>query len=79
MLLRAKHCTALKKIHWLHWHLALGVKVQKFKTVFWNFSTNEADLELVEVPVVVENKPLPLVLAAEVQLVRPFWLVVFRF
>ena len=39
----------------------------------------EAKLELVEVPVVVENESLPLVLATEVQIVRPLWLVVLRF
>ena len=39
----------------------------------------EAELELVEVPVVVENESLPLVLATEVQIVRPLWLVVLRF
>ena len=39
----------------------------------------EAELELVEVPVVVEDEALPLVLTAEVQLARPFWLVVLGF
>ena len=48
---------------------------------FTNFKVflEPPELELVEVPIVIEDESLSLVLAAEIQLVRPLWLVVIGF
>ena len=58
------------------WHWVSRVVSQKLKT---GFTEKFCQLELVEVPIVVENESLPLVLTAEVQLAWPLWLVVIRF
>ena len=80
MLLRANIVLHSKRftgyIGFWHW---VSSCFTNFKLVRREVFLELAELELVEVPVVVEDEALPLVLTAEVQLARPFWLVVLGF